>query len=342
MFMAEWINGEGPHSDIVISSRIRLARNINGIPFPDRLNDQDANRVVNMVGDAIKRNTVLYSDFELIKLKEISALEARVLVEKHLISPALLERINHSAVFVRKDHRVSIMINEEDHVRIQVLLPGLQLESGWDLANKIDDVMEETLDYAFDEKFGYLTACPTNTGTGMRASVMMHLPALALTNQIKRVLQALGQLGLAVRGIYGEGTDIVGNLVQISNQLTLGQSEEHIIESLKGMTGEITNKEKQAREALLKNSRIALEDKIGRSYGLLTGARIMSSKEFMELLSDVRLGVDLGIITDVKRETLNQLMLDSQPASLQKKAGVQLGDMERDIFRSQLIRKKLK
>jgi protein arginine kinase len=224
---------------------------------------------------------------------------------------------------------------------MQVLLPGLQLEEGWDLASKIDDVLEESINYAFNENMGYLTACPTNTGTGMRASVMVHLPALVLTNQFNRVSQALNQLGLAVRGIYGEGTEVVGNMVQISNQLTLGKSEEHIIESLKGMTKEIINKEKQTRDALVSGNRTVLEDKVCRSYGLLTKARIISSRELMELLSDVRLGMDLGLLTGINRRDINEIMLESQPASLQKKAGKQLSDTERDVFRSELIRKKL-
>ncbi|NLO26503.1 MAG: protein arginine kinase [Clostridiales bacterium] len=339
--MTDWINGDGPDNDIVLSSRIRLARNIKGMPFTDQLDGQGAARVIDMIKEAIQHNPVLARDFNLTVLKDISPLDARVLVEDHLISPALVERRKSSAVFIRKDCRVSIMVNEEDHIRMQVLLPGLQLEEGWDLASKIDDVLEESINYAFNENMGYLTACPTNTGTGMRASVMVHLPALVLTNQFNRVSQALNQLGLAVRGIYGEGTEVVGNMVQISNQLTLGKSEEHIIESLKGMTKEIINKEKQTRDALVSGNRTVLEDKVCRSYGLLTKARIISSRELMELLSDVRLGMDLGLLTGINRRDINEIMLESQPASLQKKAGKQLSDTERDVFRSELIRKKL-
>jgi len=340
--LIDWINGDGPDNNIVLSSRIRLARNIQGIPFPDRLDKQASAKVVDMVKGAIDRNPVLAREFDLTVLKDIQLLDARVMIENHLISPALMERHKSSAVFIRKDYRVSIMVNEEDHIRMQVLLPGLQLQEGWDLASKIDDVLEESIDYAFDESMGYMTACPTNTGTGMRASVMAHLPALVLTKQFNKVLQALNQLGLAVRGIYGEGTDIVGNLVQISNQLTLGKSEEHIIDNIKGMTREIINKENQARDILMRNNRIGLEDKVCRSYGLLTKARVISSKELMELLSDVRLGVDLGILTGVGRKDLNEIMFESQPASLQKTAGKQLSDIERDIARSELIREKMK
>jgi protein arginine kinase len=340
--MTQWIIGDGPWSDVVISSRVRLARNINGIPFPGRIDERGAAGVINAVKDAIGKNPVLSKDFNVFMMKDMSALETKVLIEEHLISPGLLERKNQAAAFIRKDGMVSIMVNEEDHIRIQVLMPGQQLDKAWDLANKIDDVLEESIDYAFDEKLGYLTACPTNTGTGMRASVMMHLPALALTDQLKRVLQAVGQIGLAVRGIYGEGTDIVGNMLQISNQLTLGQTEEHIVENLKSVTGEIINKEKRTRESILEKNRFAIEDKIFRSYGVLKESRILSSKEFMELLSDVRLGVDMGIITGVKREVLNELMLVSQPASLQKKANAQLSDTDRDIFRAKLVRERLK
>jgi protein arginine kinase len=340
--MTQWIIGEGPWGDVVISSRIRLARNINGIPFPGRIDEHGAAGVIKTVKDAIGKNPVLSKDFNVVLMKDISTLEAMVLVEEHLISPGLLQRRDQAAAFIKKDGMISIMVNEEDHIRIQVLMPGQQLEKAWDLSNKIDDILEESIDYAFDEKLGYLTACPTNTGTGMRASVMMHLPALALTDQLKRVLQAVGQIGLAVRGVYGEGTDIIGNMLQVSNQLTLGQTEEHIIENLKSVTGEIINKEKKARESILEKNRFALEDKIFRSYGVLKESRILSSKEFMELLSDVRLGVDMGIITGVKREVLNELMLVSQPASLQKKANAQLSDADRDIFRARLVRERLK
>ncbi len=337
----DWLNGDGPDNDIVLSSRVRLARNIKGIPFPDRLDEQGAADVIERVRRAIGRNLVLTRDFDLTVLKDISPLEARVLVENHLISPALVEKNERSAVFIKKNHQVSIMINEEDHIRMQVVLPGLQLDAGWDLASKIDDVLEEDIDYAFDEDMGYLTACPTNTGTGMRASVMVHLPALVLTNQFSRVSQALNQLGLAVRGIYGEGTEIVGNLIQISNQLTLGKAEEHIAGSLRSMTREIINKEKQSRDALVSGNRIGLEDKICRSYGLLTGARLISSKELMELLSDVRLGIDLGFLPDVSIKDINEIMIQTQPAALQKRAGKGLSDIERDIFRSKIIRQKL-
>ncbi len=339
--MAEWIKGNGPHGDIVLSSRIRLARNIEGLPFPNEMGKEESNKAIRAVKEAVNRNPVLSNEFRFVNLGTVSSLEAGALVEKHLISPVLAQKHKDSAVFLKKDEQVSIMINEEDHIRIQVLLPGLQLEKCWDLADKIDDVLEEAINYAFDEHLGYLTACPTNTGTGLRASAMMHLPALNITNQLNRVLQTLGQLGLAVRGVYGEGTDISGNLVQISNQLTLGQSEQYIIDNLKGMTGQIINKEKHAREMLLDKNRIMLEDKICRSYGLLVGARVLSSKEFMGLLSDVMLGVDMGIIKDIKRETLNQLMLESQPATLQEKVGRQLSDIERDVFRAQLIRERL-
>jgi len=340
--MSGWIKGEGPHGDIVLSSRIRLARNIKGLSFPHKMDAKASDRVIKLVKESIKHNSVLATDFQQVVLKDIPKLEARVFVEKHLISPALAEKNQNAAVFIKGDKQVSIMVNEEDHIRIQVLLSGLQLDKCWDLADKIDDVLEETVDYAFDEKLGYLTACPTNTGTGMRASVMVHLPALSLTNQLKKVLQTLGQLGLAVRGVYGEGTDIFGNLVQISNQLTLGQSEGYIIDNLKGITEQIIYKEKQVRETIMKKNRIMLEDKICRSYGLLTGARVLSYKEFMGLLSDVRLGVDMGILKKVKRGTLNQLMMESQPAILQKMAGRQLSDKERDVLRSEMIREKMR
>lgn len=340
--MTKWIDGEGPQMDIIISSRIRLARNLEEFPFPIALTTEKSKEIIKKVSDSIiQSNTILKNDFKLVGLEDISDNDKQVLIEKHLISPNLIEKPKKSAAMINTDESVSIMINEEDHVRIQCLFPGFQLEETWDLANKIDDIIEEDLKYAFDEDIGYLTSCPTNVGTGIRASIMIHLPALTMTGYMNRIIQAVNQIGFTVRGIYGEGSESEGNMFQISNQVTLGRTEEEIIQTLIEVTKQITNKERDARATLISNNRVKLEDKICRSYGVLTGARIMSSKEALKLMSNVRLGVDLGIIEDIDVKTINTLMIDIQAGILQKIHGKNLSSNERDIKRANLIRKRL-
>ena len=234
------------------------------------------------------------------------------------------------------------MINEEDHIRIQCLFPGLQLVEALQAANYLDDLIEQKVDYAFDEVKGYLTTCPTNVGTGLRASVMMHLPALILTQQMNRIIPAINQLGLVVRGIYGEGSEALGNIFQISNQITLGKTEEDIVEDLMSVVRQLIAQERSAREALVKTSNIQLEDRVFRSYGVLANSRIIESKEAARCLSDVRLGIDLGYINNVSRNILNELMILTQPGFLQSYAGGALRPNERDIRRATLIRERLK
>lgn len=341
--MTKWLEGNEAESDIVISSRIRLARNIEHINFPQMISDSQAQDIVHQINNAvINSNTVLSRDFTLNKVDKIAPIDRKILVEKHIISPSLIEHPSRSAFLLRNDEKVTIMINEEDHIRIQVLLPGLNLEAGWDLCSKIDDVLEENIKYAFDEQFGYLTSCPTNVGTGLRASVMIHLPGLVLTGYINKVLQAVSQIGITVRGLYGEGTEAMGNIFQISNQTTLGETEEEIIQKLRNVVLQIMYKERESREKLLSGSKTEVEDRIYRSLGLLQNARIMTSKESMKLLSDVRMGVEMGIIKDIKPREINQLMIITQPANIQKYAHSDLTTQERDIKRADLIREKLK
>ncbi len=233
------------------------------------------------------------------------------------------------------------MVNEEDHIRIQCLYPGLQIDDAWKMASLIDDLFEAKLDYSFDEKRGYLTSCPTNVGTGIRASVMIHLPALVISNQINRIISAITQVGLTVRGIYGEGSEALGNLFQISNQITLGQSEEDIIENLYGVVRQIIDHEKQARIQLLRDSKVQIEDRVGRSYGTLLHAKIINSKEATERLSDVRLGIDLNMVNGIPANVFNELMVLIQPGFLQQYAG-QMTPFERDAKRADIIREKLK
>lgn len=339
--LSEWMKGTGPEPDVAISSRVRLARNLAKVPFPAVAQDEQLKHVINLVQDASKGQTVLQkSDF--IRLVETSPLERQLLVEKHLISPQHAQNVKGKAVIVRSDEAVSTMVNEEDHLRIQTLFPGLQPLEAWHLCSKVDDGFAERLEYADSERWGYLTACPTNVGTGMRASIMLHLPALSMTDQMKRVVGAVSQFGLAVRGIYGEGTDVLGNIYQMSNQVTLGQTEEEICEHLLGITRQIIEQERGAREHILKQSRTRLEDRIFRSYGLLKNARIMSTQEAMQLLSDVRLGIDIGLVQGLEARILQELLVMIRPAHLQKLMGRELEAPERDVHRAMLIRERMK
>lgn len=340
---SHWMDADGPDADIVISSRVRVARNLAGIPFPHLLNTEKSEEVIHAVRLAVenKEASDLTGNLELSGLSELSQVERQILVDKHLISPDLLNNFQSKAVALRDDEVVSIMVNEEDHLRIQCLLPGLKLKEAWEIINKVDDGLEKTLDYAFSEKLGYLTSCPTNVGTGMRASVMLHLPGLKLTKQLSGVLVAIGKLGLTVRGLYGEGTEALGDLFQISNQITLGQSEEEIINNLVSTTRQILAQEKAARRTLHKERREVIEDRVYRAYGILKYARILSSEEAMRLFSDLRLGMELKIISGITAKLLNVLMVKIRPAFLIKMAGQELSTYQRDVFRAELIRKEL-
>ena len=337
---SKWMEGQGPEAEIVISSRVRLARNVAGYPFPYLSTDSQAAEILDLVTKSIQKGG---DAFSIIKISDLDSLERQVLVEKHLISPLLVKESRSSAVLLKEDEGVSIMVNEEDHLRTQCLYPGLQLDKAWDTANKYDNLLEENINYAFHEDWGYLTSCPTNVGTGLRASVMVHLPALVLSNQINRILSAISQVGLAVRGFYGEGTEITGNLIQISNQITLGQSEGEILENLYGVTCQIIEQEQRARQKTLNENRDQLADRAGRALGILMNARIMSSEEAMHLLSDLRLGTDLRLIdTPVSYRALNELLVLSRPASLQKMAERKLTTGERDVARAKFLRKRIK
>ncbi len=340
--MTKWMEEIGPEGDIVISSRIRLARNIEDYPFPIALIKSKSKEVISRVKESVENSSeTMQGEFSLQELDNVEGLDRQVMMEKHLISPNLISNADKAAVLTNKDESISIMINEEDHIRIQCLLPGLQLDETWGLADKIDNLLEERIRYAFHEKLGYLTSCPTNVGTGIRASVMVHLPALTMTSYINRILQAASQIGLAIRGIYGEGTEFAGNVFQISNQLTLGRTEKEIISNLKDVSRQIIQKERDARETLRDNNKLQLEDKIFRSFGILTNARILTSQEAMKLLSDVRLGIDMGIIKNVSGKSLNQIMVMMQPAFLQKEANKALSANERDVRRASLVREKI-
>ncbi|WP_040953161.1 protein arginine kinase [Gorillibacterium massiliense] len=339
--LSEWMKQEGPESDIVLSSRIRIARNLRHYPFPMLATNPQSREVLEKVSTVLNNEDLAsISHFNLMPLSEMSELDKRVLVEKHLISPNLANESRNGAVILSDNESVSIMVNEEDHMRIQCLTPGFQIKEAWDLANQIDDIFESQLNYAFDEERGYLTSCPTNVGTGIRASVMIHLPALVMTHQINRILSAVTQVGLAVRGLYGEGSEASGNLFQISNQITLGQTEEEIIDNLHSVVLQIIEHERAARNTLLAEARHRLADKVHRSFGILSHAVILDSKEAMQRLSDVRLGVDLGLIQGMSSRSLNELVVMTQPGYLQKVSGGPLSSEERDVRRAQLFRER--
>jgi len=340
--MPKWLKGMGPESDIVISSRIRMARNIESMAFPHYLNSEKSKEIIDMVYKTIiGANLSIEKDFDLIKMNESDMIDRLNYIEKHLISPALAQNTSGGAVLINKEETISIMINEEDHIRIQCLLPGLQLDNCLDIGQQIDDLLEENIKYTFDEQLGYLTSCPTNVGTGIRASVMVHLPALSLTGYINGVFHIASKIGLTVRGIYGEGTQYLGNIYQISNQITLGASEEEIVANLRNVTIQVIQNERVAREYLLKTKSMELEDKVFRSYGILKNARLLTSNESMQLISDVKLGVNLELIKEVSTEKLNELIAIIQPGYLQKYFKSELTGIERDIKRAQLVRESI-
>ncbi|OIK12606.1 protein arginine kinase [Bacillus sp. MUM 116] len=341
--LSSWMRQVGPDSDIVLSSRIRLARNFEDYKFPTLFSHEEAKEIIANMEEVLKIESIpKFGQMELIKINDLQPLQKLVLVEKHLISPLLAEDSPYGAVLLTENEEVSIMVNEEDHIRIQCLFPGLQLIEALEASNEIDDWLESHIQYAFDEKQGYLTSCPTNVGTGLRASVMMHLPGLILTQQINRIIPAINQLGLVVRGIYGEGSEALGNIFQISNQITLGKSEEDICRDLKGVVSQLISQERSAREALRKTSNIQLEDRVFRSYGVLSNSRIIESKEAAKCLSDVQLGIDMEYITNLPQNILTELMISTQPGFLQQYAGGPLRPHERDIRRATLIRERIK
>jgi protein arginine kinase len=332
-----WLDGSGEFSGIILSSRVRLARNVRDIPFSHQASEGQLKDVQTQALQAQQQSQQLKNVFFL-STSAMTDLDKQFLVERHLISPSLLETGGTRGILVGDKEIVSIMLNEEDHLRLQAILSGFQPKSAWHIIDRIDDDLASSLDYAFSDRFGYLTACPTNTGTGMRASVLIHLPALVLTQEIDKVLRGITQVGLAVRGFYGEGTAVSGNLFQISNQTTLGQSEEDIINSLERVTKQIIGYEEEARKTMLRDAKPQIEDKIWRALGIIQNARVLTSQEFMNLSSAVRLGVAMGMITTVNIKTLNQLMVWTQPSHLQKRAGREMDPADRDTYRANLVR----
>jgi protein arginine kinase len=337
----EWLRGSGPMSEIVISSRIRLARNVAGFPFLAKTSRGQRQALEKKIRETILTSRVagqtLYVDLE-----AAPEVDRALLVERHLISKPHALAEGARGVAVGESETVSIMVNEEDHLRIQVLRSGLQLEDAWTEINKIDDVLESKLDFAFHPRFGYLTACPTNVGTGIRVSVMLHLPALKLTNEIEKVFRAAKDLRLAVRGLYGEGTEATGDFYQISNQTTLGKSEEEIVDDFKHtVIPKIIDYEHQARRVLLNDKTVALDNRVHRALGTLRSARLIKTEETLGLLSHLRLGIHLGRVKDVDVRTVNELFLMTQPAHLQRSHGRKMEGDVRDAVRAEYIRSRV-
>lgn len=327
-------------SNVVITTRVRLARNLKNYPFPCKLSAQGREEVIEKVRDAVKNsNSVLADDFSFIKMSEVDPRRSVSLVEKRLVSPEFISDNTGRALLLSSDESLSIMINEEDHIRLQVITKGLSLEQAYDTADKLDTLLDENLDFAFDEKLGYLTQCPTNLGTGMRASVMLHLPALEKSRAISRIAGNLSKLGLTIRGAHGEGTEPKGALYQLSNQVTLGISEQAAIENLKNITQQLVAQEEQARERLCKS--VDVQDAIARSLGILKYAKMISHDEALKLLSNVRLGTIAGQLA-LDTEAIDKLMTDVEPATLSVSAGKNLTPQERDVQRAQLIQSVLK
>jgi protein arginine kinase len=336
----EWLRGTGKESDIVISSRIRLARNITGYPFLSRANLKQRKEVESLLRKTIIERNIA-QDVSYVNLNQATAVDKLLLVERHLISKEHAEGEGERGVAFGKSETVSLMINEEDHLRIQVIRSGFELKNTWDIIDEIDNILGESLSFAFSSRFGFLTACPTNVGTGMRVSVMLHLPALGMTKHIEKVFNAVGKLGLVVRGLYGEGTKVSGDLYQISNQFALGKSEKEILSIIESVIPRITSYERMARKALVMESKDQLEDRIWRSYGMLKAARTITSEEILQLLSQVRMGVNLGLIEEIEMQTLNELFVLTLPAHLQKLQGCELDSAQRNVIRASYVRKRL-
>lgn len=338
---AEWLKASGPESDVVVSSRIRLARNLGGFPFLQRLSNEQQEEIVDLVEEAVQKSDRIRSAHYL-RSGSLTELDRQFLLERHLISREHASEKGQKAVAITKNEMISLMVLEEDHLRLQAFQSGFNLLETWRIVDQIDNEIEKNLTYAFSLNLGYLTACPTNVGTGLRASCMLHLPSLVLTKQVHKVLQALAKLNLAARGLYGEGTQAAGNFFQFSNQMTLGQSEEEIIENLASVIRQVIEHEREAREYIRDKRKAKFEDQIWRALGTLKSARQISSSEATQLLSLIQLGMNMGLLElGMTRQDANALFLLIQPAHLQKLAGKALNSSDRDVYRADLVREKL-
>ena len=338
---SEWLKGTGPKANIVISSRVRLARNFDGMPFFNRADAASRNKVLEMA-KRLKEKSKYLKGSEFLLIKGMPDIDRQFLVERHLMSPEHMISPESKGLIIDETEIVSIMINEEDHLRIQVLQSGFNVMEAWRVIDNIDTELSRNCNYAFSPRLGYLTACPTNAGTGLRGSVMLHLPALSITNQVGKVYQAISKLGLTLRGLYGEGTEASGNFFQISNQVTLGYSEAELLGNMERIINKIIARERSTRNMFISKDKEEISDKIWRAHGTLKSARIISSKETISLLSLIRLGVDLGFVKDIDMQSLNELFILTQPAHLQKTEKKILSSQDRDHKRAEMIRDRLK
>ncbi|MCI9273290.1 MAG: protein arginine kinase [Clostridiales bacterium] len=338
--MNKWYEKTGEQGDVIVSTRIRLARNLMNDPFPCKLQKDGMLKVDKAVKDAvIHGNSAISNQFEYIDMGALSQTEAVSLVERHLVSPEFVSEREGRGLLLMNDESVSIMINEEDHLRIQVMQQGMALEEAYRMADRLDTLLDERLKFAFDDRLGYLTQCPTNLGTGMRASLMLHLPALQDSGAMDRIAGNLSKLGLTIRGIYGEGTQPKGALYQLSNQVTLGLSEEAAISNLRDIALQLVSQERAARESISRH--LETQDAIGRSLGILLNARLLNNDEFMKLISNVRLGISMGIIDNISYDQISALMIEAQPATLMKNVGKTMTPPERDKRRAELVKERL-
>jgi protein arginine kinase len=335
--MSKWYEGKAPHDDIVLSSRIRLARNLSQYPFEHNMTDEQRFELSSRVQKVLEDVTVGGESLSFCEMDRISDLTRGAMMERHLISREFVRRPQGRLLALSKDESLSVMVNEEDHLRIQALQNGLNLTKAYQMCNELDDELDHKLDYAFDEKLGFLTTCPTNLGTGLRASVMVHLPALEKSGLMNQLTSTVNKLGLTIRGTYGEGSKVLGSIYQISNQITLGITEQDAIQNLESIVLQIIESEKHARENLRKNIK-PLEDVVYRSLGTLRYARLISTQDFFELISNLRLGIAMGILSDPSLSTVNRLMTKVGTASVCERAGEELSAEERDYLRAQIIR----
>jgi protein arginine kinase len=338
---AEAAQQHGPHDRIVMSSRVRLARNVRGSSFPGWAKKPERVKVLEMIQPAVSSLPQMADSFAE-AMDNLTALDKQILVERHLISREHAAKNVGSGIVLNREESFCVMINEEDHLRMQALRPGFQIREAWMAIDRLDSALEKKLDFAFDNELGYLTACPTNLGTGIRVSAMLHLPGLVLSEQINPIIQSVNKLGLAVRGLYGEGTEALGNVFQVSNQMTLGEAETVIVERLEKVMSQIIEHEENARQTLLEKKPKVVFNHIGRAYGILANAHSISSKETMNLLSLLRLGVDLGLFPNTRRALVDELFLTTQPAHLQKQLSDKLSAEERDLLRADMVREQLK
>jgi protein arginine kinase len=336
----QWLRGDGADSDIVMSCRIRLARNLRNFAFMPQIEPAAAKEAADLVRAKVM-GSVFTEEGQYLSISDLDEIDRMYLIERHLISRELVNGETERGVAFGESEITAVMINEEDHVRLQVIFSGMELERAWGEAQRVDGILEQQLDFAFSSQFGYLTACPTNVGTGMRASVMLHLPALVMTKQIEKVFQAVAKINLAVRGLYGEGTQASGDFYQISNQVTLGVSEATILDNIKRVVPRIIQYERNVREHLLTENRNSLEDKVYRAYGILKSARVIDTEETMNLLSALRLGVNAGLVEGLDVEEVNRLFVLTQPGHLQKREKRVLDPEERDAARAKFIRSRL-